>query len=88
MQPHPKVKFWLVMMILSIPVQNHAQENALPVDMSFLEYLGSMVEEDGQLLDITEVFAEDIAYPETTAQIDENSDTSAELPVQPLEAQQ
>lgn len=88
MQPPPKVKFWLVMMILSIPVQNHAQENALPVDMSFLEYLGSMVEEDGQLLDITEVFAEDIAYPEKTAQTDKSSDKSAELPVQPLEAQQ
>jgi hypothetical protein len=88
MQPHSKVKFWLVMMILSIPVQNHAQENALPIDMSFLEYLGTMVEEDGQLLDVTEVFAQDIAYPETSVQIDENPDTSAELPVQPSEARQ
>jgi hypothetical protein len=76
------------MIILTLPVQNLAQESALPIDMSFLEYLGSMVEEDGQLLDVTEVFAQDIQYPETPAPIGENPDTSAELPVQPSEAQQ
>ncbi|XOV83027.1 MAG: hypothetical protein ACFHXK_19510 [bacterium] len=63
------------------------QEEKLPTDMSFLEYLGTMIEVDGQLLDVTEVFAEEIARggsgkiedAEPPARLESDSETAAEL---------
>lgn len=88
MQTPLKVRFWLVTMALSLSAQSQAEEGELPLDMSFLEYLGTMIEDDGQLVDVTEVFAQDIQYIETSPQTEEQYDTSAELPAQPSEARQ
>jgi hypothetical protein len=62
-------------------VQVLSEEGQLPVEMSFLEYLGAMIEVDGQLLDVTEVFSREIQDAGQPAQIENNNGTSAELPV-------
>jgi hypothetical protein len=68
-------------MSLFMSVQILGEEASLPVDMSFLEYLGAMIEVDGQLLDVTEVFPQEIQDAGQSARIENNNDTSAELPV-------
>lgn len=79
---HPlKVRFLFGSLLVFLSVQVLSEEGQLPVDMSFLEYLGAMIEVDGQLLDVTEVFSQEFQDAGQPAQIENNNDTSAELPV-------
>jgi hypothetical protein len=75
---HPiKVKFVMATVTAFLTPCSHAEENPLPVDMSFLEYLGSMIEERGELVDITEVFAAEISAPEESENCQDTTHTPA-----------
>ena len=62
-----------------------AEEEVLSLDMYFLEYLGAMIEVDGQLLDATELFAQDMKDLEQSADAQNNDEVSNEGLVQPAE---
>ncbi|MCR9261072.1 MAG: hypothetical protein NXH95_15210 [Pseudomonadaceae bacterium] len=65
--------------------QLQAEDELMSVDMSFLEYLGAMVEVDGQLLDATELFAQEIEELEKSADADNGEEVSSEGHVRPAE---
>ena len=60
----PQVECLMIMCIALLPLERIAAEEPAP-DLGFLEYLGRMVEEDGQYLDLMDL-AEVEELPGTT----------------------